>query len=123
MLLLFICSNTFAQLCPIIPLPNNIEAIPGNFILSNNTPVIFKKAKLEKEANYLQQELLKTTGLSLSIQSGSKLPAIFLILSHSNEKNHSLYRLEMQPAGIKVIAPTEQGIFYGIISNVVYLRV
>lgn len=121
-LLLLICTNTFAQQCPIIPLPNNIEAIPGNFILNNNTPVIFKKAKLEKEANYLQQELLKTTGVSLSIQFNSKLPAIFLVLSQAKENNPSSYKLEIRPGGIKVIAPTEQGLFYGIVSLMQLIR-
>ncbi|MDP4291865.1 MAG: beta-N-acetylhexosaminidase [Bacteroidota bacterium] len=122
LLLLFICPYTFAQQCPIVPLPNNIEALAGNFTLNNNTPVICKKGKLEKQANYLQQELLKTTGLSLAIQSDSKLPAITLNLTHSSERNSSAYRLEIRPNGIKVIAPTEQGIFYGIVSLVQLIR-
>lgn len=121
-LLLFISTNTFAQQCPIIPLPNKIEALPGIFILNNNTPVIFKKAKLEKEANYLQQELLKTTGVSLSIQSNNNLPSISLVLSHNKENNTSSYKLEIHPDGIKVISPTEQGIFYGIVSLMQLIR-
>ena len=121
-LLLFICTNTFAQQCPIIPLPNNIEALPGTFILNNNTPVIFKKAKLEKEANYLQQELLKTTGLSLNIQTDSKLPSISLSLSRIKENSISSYQLEIQPDGIKIIAPSEQGLFYGMESLLQLIR-
>ena len=121
-LLLFFCTNIFAQQCPIIPLPNNIEALPGRFILNSNTPLILKKAKLEKEANYLQQELLKTNGVTLSIQSNSKLPSISLILSHTNGNAPSYYNLEIRPGGIKVIAPTEQGIFYGIVSLMQLIR-
>ena len=104
-LLLFFCTNIFAQQCPIIPLPNNIEALPGRFILNSNTPLILKKAKLEKEANYLQQELLKTNGVTLSIQSNSKLPSISLILSHTNGKATLLLCLMGSGTISKRVAP------------------
>jgi hexosaminidase len=122
-LLLFFFASTFGQQqCPIIPLPNHVEGLQGNFILNNHTPIIIEKVELESVANYLQQELLKNTGLTLSVQSASKLPAISLSITHSNEKNPSSYSLEMRPEGIKVIAATNQGMFYGLTSLIQLIR-
>ncbi|MDP4185223.1 MAG: beta-N-acetylhexosaminidase [Bacteroidota bacterium] len=119
---LFLCSYAFAQQCPIIPLPNHCEAVAGSFIINSSTPVIFEKPELQKEANYLQQEVLKTTGLTLSIQSGSKLPAIFLNITRLSEKNASAYNLEIRPTGVRISGSTEQGVFYGLTSLMQLVR-
>lgn len=121
-LLLFLCSITFGQQCPIIPLPNHYEGLSGNFILTSCTPVIIEKGELEKEANYLQQELLKTTGIPLSVQSESKLPAISLSLIRINDKNPAAYHLEIHSEGVKIEASTQQGLFYGITSLLQIIR-
>jgi hexosaminidase len=122
-LFVFLSCTVAAQQCPVTPLPNHVKSVLGSFVLSNSTPVIVNQPVLEKQADYLQQQLLKTTGLTLSIQQHTNAPAISLnIDTKLKETNPEAYTLDIKPTGVKITAATEHGLFYGITSLIQLIR-
>lgn len=122
-ILLFISCSAIAQQCPIIPLPNSAQPVTGSLVLNGNTKIVFEPAVLQKQANYLQQELLKTTGLTLSIASHSNAPVVELNLDTKfKSTNAAAYSLNVKSTGVQITAATEQGVFYGITSLLQLVR-
>lgn len=116
-LLLVVNFAAKAQQCPVVPQPNHVEALAGSFVLNNNVPIIVNNPELENQASYLQQELLKTTGLTLSMQSQSTAPSISLVIDAKiKATNREGYTLMVKPSGIQITAATQHGVFYGITS-------
>ncbi len=116
-LLMFSGFSLLAQQCPLIPLPNEAAVIPGNFFLSNNTPIISKQPAAEKLANFLQQQLLKNNGLTLAVLQRAGAPAITLNIDNTTKlATDEGYLLDIKPSGINITAVSEHGLFYGIIS-------
>lgn len=117
LLLLLINCTVKAQQCPIVPQPNHVETVAGNFVLTDNTPIIINNPELEDQASYLQQQLLKTTTFTLSVQSHTNAAAISLTIDPKIKKTDpEAYSLIMKPGGIQITAATRHGIFYGITS-------
>jgi len=116
-IILFLLSqSSFAQQIPIIPLPNQYSKTVGVFKLTSNTSLIAVEPSSQKIANFLQKELLSCTGIAVSIQSESKLPAITLKLNSKKTSNINAYTLEMSPKAIAISASSEEGLFNGVIS-------
>ncbi|EHQ29334.1 beta-N-acetylhexosaminidase [Mucilaginibacter paludis] len=110
--LLFSC-YAGAQQCPVIPLPNHVEASTGSFLLSNGTPIVCSQPVLSKQAGYLQQQLLKVAGLTLSIRQYADAPVISVNIDPKlKTTNPEAYTLNINPKEIKITAATERGIFY-----------
>lgn len=119
MLLISFCA--VAQNCPVIPQPNGAVATSGLFVVSSNTPIILQSDDVESEANYLQAELLKTTGLTLAIQPAAGLPSIQLQKLTGNISSEA-YHLKITPAGVVISSPTNGGLFYGLVSFLQLVR-
>jgi len=111
-----VCQSSFAQQIPIIPLPNQYSKVEGIFMLNSNTPLIAMESSSQKTAYFLQKELLRYTGIALSTQSESKLPAIILKLNTKKAVNVNAYTLEMNPKAVTISASSEEGLFNGVIS-------
>lgn len=115
-LLVVLSLRCAAQQCPIIPLPNQVKSITGSFMLGSETAIIMN-GDTEAGANYLQQQLLKATGLTLGIQPKAIGPAIELIIdSKLKQMNAEAYTLDIKPSGIKIVSKTAHGLFNGISS-------
>ncbi|MFT4032592.1 MAG: beta-N-acetylhexosaminidase [Siphonobacter sp.] len=112
-LFILVTLTTYAQ-PPIIPLPNQYEAVAGTFTLTDNTPIIVKEATFQAAGNYLQQELLKRSGLRLAQQVTTSRPAI--ILNRATLDKKGSYELSIHPQTITISAGDEEGAFYGVIS-------
>lgn len=107
---------------PVIPLPVHAENVAGSFILSENTAIV-SSLGTEKLAVYLQQQLLKATSVTVSIQTNSTAPTISLILDGKlKQANAEAYTLDIKPTGIKIISATEHGLFYGISTLIQLVR-
>jgi hexosaminidase len=112
--LLGLSLNLAAQQCPIIPLPNQVQSVAGVFVLNSNTPIVLG-AGTEASAYFLQQQLLKTTGLTLSIQPKANGPAINLVIDDKvKQSNAEAYTLDIKASGIKIVSATAHGLFYGM---------
>lgn len=128
LILLFIVSIGYSQqLLPLIPQPQSVEILDGNFILNQETvinadPTLF-------EAKYLQQELKKLIGLNLKIgmnlKSTSKISFYDIISGgfHNDEEaaakyysntNQGKYFLNIYQNEISISQSDPLGNFYGI---------
>ncbi|TKJ27663.1 MAG: beta-N-acetylhexosaminidase [Promethearchaeota archaeon Loki_b31] len=102
----------------IIPEPVNISSKEGAFTLNEKT-LILTDLKLKAIAEQLKQILLSTLGLNLVIKEGSQTKEtnnIIILKTVKNEKqlNHEGYTLIVSQKRIEILAPTPNGIFYGI---------
>ncbi len=124
-LILFVLieSHVFGEGCPVIPLPDHVVAVSGSFTVNSNVGVVYTDAVLQNDANYLQQQLLKYTGLALSIQPSANTIAIQLVIDKTKEKDGgAAYTLDIKPTGVKITAATDQGVFYGVSSLLQLIR-
>lgn len=117
---LFAVKVVMAQQCPIIPLPAQAKISSGNFILTDNTPIIFEDNLIGKQANFLQREVLKNTGYTLSLSSKAKGAGI--VLAIDKNKTDEGYALSIKPTGIKISAGTAHGLFNGVTSLLQLIR-
>jgi len=124
-LLIFACffwnGYAIAQQCPIVPFPNDVKTINGKLTLTVNTQIICDDDRINEQAIYLQQQILKTTGLTLSVGAKSTNSAITLKLENSIEGAEA-YRLDVKPNGVNITAATAHGIFNGINSLLQLIR-
>ena len=127
-LALFIVSIGFSQqLLPLIPQPQSLEIIDGNFVLNKET-VINADPNLF-EAKYLKQEIKKLTGLDLKIgmnlKSTSKIGFYDIISGgfHNDEEaatkyysntNQGKYFLNIYQNEVSISQSDPLGNFYGI---------
>ncbi|WP_343699886.1 beta-N-acetylhexosaminidase [Chitinophaga sp.] len=102
------------SLCPVIPMPVKAAQAAGEFILDDNTPLIVASPAAMPEAQMLQKQLLKFTGVRVAVQPQSNRPAITLRLEKGS--NPAAYTLKMSPKGVTVSAPSGEGLFYGLAS-------
>jgi hexosaminidase len=113
--LLVVSSVLSAQtLCPVIPLPVQADKAGGDFFLDDQTPLVAASPEVLPEANVLQKQLLKFTGIRLAVQQQSKRPAVTLKLEKGS--NPAAYTLSMSPTGVTVSAASNEGLFYGLAS-------
>jgi len=116
-LFVMLSNQIIAQQCAIIPLPAHVETVSGRFTLNNSTAIVYNNPGLQNQAGYLQQQLLKYNGLTLSIQPSANTSSIQLSLTKpGNNADEEAYSLEIKPTGVKISAATSKGIFYGITS-------
>ncbi|WP_246008193.1 beta-N-acetylhexosaminidase [Chitinophaga lutea] len=102
------------SLCPIIPMPAQAEKTGGDFYLTDETPLIAASPAVLPEAQVLQKQLLKFTGIRVAVQPKSNRPAITLRLEKGN--NPAAYTLEMSAKGVTVTAASGEGLAYGLTS-------
>ncbi len=97
----------------IIPHPQEVKFIQGVFQLSKDTKIISQKETRE-EANYLAEELKKGFGEKIKIKKKGKGISLILDKSLKQELGDEGYSLTVRQDEIKISAPTNTGIFYGI---------
>ena len=102
------------QSCPVIPLPASFSKAEGNFTFSPLTLIQVNEQRLEPLANYLQRELLKHKGLSLSIGEAAGSTFISLNLNTKKTTETEKYLLKIKPGNISISASGTDGIFNGI---------
>lgn len=120
--LLTFCHQAYAQQCPVVPLPNNYSKQNGQFTINDNTSIYIEDQSLSALAYFLQKELLRTTGITLSIQSQKKPAAIVLSRLKGKASVDGEYKLDMSPDEIRISSKTEEGIFYGLSSLMQFAR-
>lgn len=126
-LCLFIVSISFSQSLPLIPQPQNLQMLDGNFILNKET-VINADPNLF-EAKYLQEEIKNRTGLELKIGINLKSPnkiGFYDLLSggfdHDDEAavkyysntNQGKYFLNIYQNQVSILQSDPLGNFYGM---------
>src|SRR5690606_29923688 len=107
---------TYGREVPIIPKPVVSTPVDAEFVLTKATPIIIADSEAEKTGYYLQKELLKHTGIPVTIQDAGAEPAILLSLSTDRDLEHKAYRLTMDAKQIQITSSDEEGLFLGVMS-------
>ena len=102
----------------IIPEPVNISSKEGAFILNEKT-LILTDQKSKEVAEQLKEILLSTLGLNIAIKEDLQTKEnknVIVLKTINNEKqlNHEGYTLIVSQDRIEIVAPTPNGVFYGI---------
>lgn len=116
MALVATCLGRPSQAANIIPQPEQVKTLPGNFNLSGTTAIIHN-GNLPNEAGFLREVIKATQGLQLNIQSkGGNSNVIRLVIDKKagRELGPEGYRLQVNQDQILLTAPSDKGIFYGI---------
>jgi hexosaminidase len=108
--------------CPVIPAPLRVAKTNSLFVLNSNTPIVLDNAAFKPIAQYLQEELLKTQQLTLSMQPAVAGPAIRFVLSTKKKLPAGAYSLEINKDGITIAAKESAGAFYGAVSLLQVIR-
>lgn len=108
--------------CPVIPAPVRATKTNTLFVLNSNTPIVQADVVFKPVAQYLQEELLKTQQMTLSMQPASAGPAIRFVLSSKKKLPVGGYRLEIHKDGITIAAKESTGAFYGAVSLLQVIR-
>src|SRR5690606_17380319 len=115
-------SAVHATEIPIIPKPFLSTRIQETFVLDQTTSILVEHKEANKTGYFLQKELLKHTGIPVTIQDTSVAPTIVLRISKKVAKNNDSYHLTMHAQQIQVTAPDDDGLFLGIMSLMQLVR-
>ncbi|MGC4040045.1 MAG: beta-N-acetylhexosaminidase [Flavobacterium sp.] len=130
LLFLFIASLGFSQnTLPLIPQPQTLQVNNGNFVLDKETVILADPKSFE--AQYLQLEIKKRTGLDLKIgtnlQSKSRIGFYEMLsggFNHDDEAaakyysntNQGKYFLDIYPNEVSISQSDPLGNFYGMLT-------
>jgi len=105
----------FAQTSGIIPLPQSVTLTTGQFKLNRDVLIGMNDNSLLPQANYLQTQLQKTTGIEIAVDPDETKATIDFKLVKKDQPEGA-YSLSITPGKITIAAPDAQGIFYGIVT-------
>jgi len=105
----------FAQNINIIPLPASFVKAEGVFQLNGNTILGMNDNSLLPQANYLQTELSKSTGIAIAVDPDEAKAQIDFRLV-KNQMVEGAYTLTIAPGKVTITSSDSEGVFYGIVS-------
>lgn len=108
--------------CPIIPLPASFKQASGSFRLNSQTALFAAHPDLVPVAQFLQQEILRHTGIALPVLSRRHPQAIILELQKTKGASPEAYQLSIRPEGVAIAAASPNGAFNGVISLLQLIR-
>lgn len=112
-LLLILCAGSLIAQVNIIPLPNQIKSMPGQFVITEQTQ-IFVPPQLKFEALWLQNYLRHEFAISPQMRIEITQSDNYIRLTHVKGGSPESYTLSISPTGINILAPDNAGIFYGL---------
>jgi hexosaminidase len=111
------CSISVAQKLSIIPMPSQVQAGKGDYVITSNTIISIpsKNQDAAKVATYLSKTLAVSTGFDLKIsESESKEIQLQINAKPNAVLGKEGYQLETSPTTITIQANTANGLFYGV---------
>lgn len=103
----------------IIPRPNNIKAMNGNFVISSATKILYEGQEAKSVAQYLSSYLSVAIGTKLELSSlvdKENPEGNLLITTDGNplKANTESYELSVNTKGIVLKAQNRKGLFYAV---------
>ncbi len=110
----FISTSIIAQICTIIPQPNQVVFHKGVFKLNSST--VITPSSISKDYVYLQTQIKNVTGFDLEIISENyKAPSTLNLVVDSTLKiGNEAYELNIATTRCEIKAKSSAGLFYGI---------
>ena len=114
-LLLYPCLLFGQQSVNIIPKPVSLTINNGDFLIDENTSVVFDKnaADLKAAATFFTTCIKNISGYTLPFNASNK-KSIHLLIEKTATIGDEGYLLNVSPTAIKIIANTKAGIVYGM---------
>lgn len=107
--------------CPIVPLPLKYSKSEGQLSLARLKQVRVGDPTFAPVAHYLQKEILKYTGVTLTVSQETR-NTIAVIFNKDVKISNEGYQLKINPGSIEVRASSSQGAFYGAMSLLQLIR-
>lgn len=106
---------SFGQQISIIPKPAFLEQRQGDFVIDNNTALLFNKSntKLQLAANFFRAYVSRVSGIQLMFNE-QRTKTITLTITNTPEIGTEGYQLDVAPSTITIVANTEKGILYAM---------
>ena len=122
-LVIFLLLSQFlvAQEVNLIPYPLAYQKKDGVFHLSGTTIIGMNDNSLLPQANYLQTELQRTSGIAIAVDPNEANSNIDFQITKDN-RPAGAYTLIIRPDKIILSAASNEGIFYGIVSLLQLIR-
>jgi hexosaminidase len=118
---LFLLLSQFAFAQEIIPLPQSYQKKEGVFHLNGNTIIGMNDNSLLPQANYLQTELQKASGIAIAVDPNEANATIDFKIA-KDDRAAGAYSLTIQQNKVIITAAANEGIFYGIVSLLQIIR-
>ena len=120
-LVIFLLLSQFLFAQDIIPLPQSYVKKEGVFHLDGNAIIGMNDNSLLPQANYLQTELQRTTGIAIAVDPNEPSATVdFKIIKDT--RPDGAYSLIIQPNKITISASGNEGVFYGVVSLLQSIR-
>jgi hexosaminidase len=102
----------------LIPAPAHLAMQPGDFTVSDGTPLAFDSADAgsARVAGYFSSLLQRSRGLKLAPRAPGDHAIVLRRLADPDATGKEGYRLEVTPQGVTVSAGQTAGLFYGAIT-------
>ncbi len=97
---------------PIVPLPRQVDAREGTFVLDSTTAIAASSPQALQEAEAWAARVRQASGLPLPVAVGGSAPITFT-LDPAAATGDEGYTLDVMPGAITVTASTAAGLFYG----------
>lgn len=99
----------------VIPKPESVVLSgTGAFMLDGRTKIVRDSAVPEKDAEFLAEYILQSTGIDCPVVSRARRNAIYLTVLDEPGLNADGYRIEVDRDGIRICGNTPDGLFHGI---------
>ena len=106
--------RTYNEGINIIPMPASLQQQEGRFLLSSSSSFYAPTPEAKTIAEFFAAKLKNSTGFNFAIADAEKDGGISLLIDPAMEINEEGYRLDVTPQGVKILAKTPQGVFYGM---------
>lgn len=97
----------------IVPYPNQIDYLEGNFFLNNRIKINVAEG-LEGEADFLKEIIENKLSKKIKTNSKSNKIILSLNLNRKNELGNEGYQLDIKDKSIHIEGATSIGVYYGI---------
>jgi len=114
-LVIFLLLSQFLFAQDIIPLPQSYQKKEGVFHLDAGAIIGMNDNSLLPQANYLQTELQRTTGIAIAVDPNEAGATVDFKIAKDNRMDGA-YSLTIQPNRITITASGNEGVFYGVVS-------
>ena len=99
----------------IIPVPAHMELSKGSFKLTPDFSIVATDSSSKKVALFFASKIQKSTGYTVPVADKLSKEALELLLVKPNSSmGEEAYTLSVKKEGVKIVAATAKGLFYGM---------
>lgn len=98
----------------IIPQPNKVVRLSGEFTLHEDVPIVLSDASLQPIVSYFNNRIKTATGFNLTVSSSDEIGAVISLSIDPTITQKEGYHLSVNENGIAIAANAPNGLFYGI---------